>query len=151
MVLPFANLGGGPEQENFADAVTESLTTDLSRMSNTVVVARNTAFTYKGKTVDAKQVGRELNVRYLLEGSIQRGANRMRVNAQFIDAASGNHLWADRFDKPMADLFDMQDEIVSHLANQLRAELIAAEAQRAELEPNPELARLLFPRRRPVQ
>ncbi len=138
VVLPFANLGGGPEQENFADAVTESLTTDLSRMSNTVVVARNTAFTYKGKTVDAKQVGRELNVRYLLEGSIQRGANRMRVNAQFIDAASGNHLWADRFDKPMADLFDMQDEIVSHLANQLRAELIAAEAQRAELEPNPD-------------
>jgi TolB-like protein/class 3 adenylate cyclase/Flp pilus assembly protein TadD len=138
VVLPFANLGGGPEQESFADAVTESLTTDLSRMSNTVVVARNTAFTYKGKTVDAKQVGRELNVRYLLEGSIQRGANRMRVNAQLIDAVSGNHLWADRFDKPMADLFDMQDEIVSHLANQLRAELVAAESQRAELEANPD-------------
>ena len=138
VVLPFANLGGGQEQEHFADAVTESLTTDLSRMSNTVVVARNTAFTYKGKTVDAKQVGRELNVRYLLEGSIQRGANRMRVNAQLIDAASGNHLWADRFDKPMADLFDMQDEIVSQLANQLRAELIAAEALRAEHEPNPD-------------
>ena len=138
VVLPLANLGGGPEQENFADAVTESLTTDLSRMSNTVVVARNTAFTYKGKTVDAKQLGRELNVRYLLEGSIQRGANRMRVNAQLIDAASGNHLWADRFDKPIADLFDMQDEIVSHLANQLRSELIVAEAQRAELEPNPD-------------
>jgi len=138
VVLPFANLGGGPEQEHFADAVTESLTTDLSRMSNTVVVARNTAFTYKDKTVDAKQVGRELNVRYLLEGSIQRGASRMRVNAQLIDAVSGNHLWADRFDKPMADLFDMQDEIVSHLANQLRGELIVAEAQRAELEPNPD-------------
>ncbi len=138
VVLPFANLGGGQEQEHFADAVTESLTTDLSRMSNTVVVARNTAFTYKGKTVDAKQVGRELNVRYLLEGSIQRGANRMRVNAQLIDAASGNHLWADRFDKPMADLFDMQDEIISQLANQLRAELIAAEALRAEHEPNPD-------------
>ena len=138
VVLPFANLGGGPEQEHFADAVTESLTTDLSRMSNTVVVARNTAFTYKDKTVDAKQVGRELNVRYLLEGSIQRGASRMRVNAQLIDAVSGNHLWADRFDKPMADLFDMQDEIVSHLANQLRGELIVAEAQRAALEPNPD-------------
>ena len=138
VVLPFADLGGGPEQEHFADAVTESLTTDLSRMSNTVVVARNTAFTYKGKTVDAKQVGRELNVRYLLEGSIQRGANRMRINAQLIDAASGNHLWADRFDKPIADLFDMQDEIVSQLANQLRAELIAAEALRAEREPNPD-------------
>ena len=138
VVLPFANLGGGPEQEHFANAVTESLTTDLSRMSNTVVVARNTAFTYKDKTVDAKQVGRELNVRYLLEGSIQRGASRMRVNAQLIDAVSGNHLWADRFDKPMADLFDMQDEIVSHLANQLRGELIVAEAQRAALEPNPD-------------
>ena len=103
-----------------------------------IVVARNTAFTYKGKTVEAKQIGRELNVRYLLEGSIQRGANRMRVNVQLIDAMTGNHLWADRFDKPMADLFDMQDEIVSRLANQLRGELIEVEAQRAEQEPNPD-------------
>jgi TolB-like protein/class 3 adenylate cyclase/Tfp pilus assembly protein PilF len=138
VVLPFANLGGGPEQEHFVEGVTESLTTDLSRITNALVVARNTAFTYKGKTVDAKQIGRELNVRYILEGSIQRGANRMRVNAQLIDGVTGNHLWADRFDKPMADLFDMQDEIVSHLANQLRAELIAVEAQRAEREPNPD-------------
>ncbi len=107
-------------------------------MANTVVVARNTAFTYKGKSVDAKQIGRELNVRYILEGSIQRGAGRMRINTQFIDAETGNHIWADRFDKPIADLFDMQDEIVSRLANQLRAELIAAEAERAEHEPNPD-------------
>jgi TolB-like protein len=138
VVLPFASLGGGEEQESFVDGVTESLTTDLSRLANTVVVARNTAFTYKGKSIDAKQIGRELNVRYILEGSIQRGAGRMRINTQFIDAATGNHIWADRFDKPIADLFDMQDEIVSRLANQLRSELIAAEAERAEHEPNPD-------------
>ncbi len=138
VVLPFANLGGGPEQEHFVDGVTESMTTDLSRIARALVVARNTAFTYKGKTVDAKQIGRDLNVRYILEGSIQRGANRMRVNVQLIDGVTGNHLWADRFDKPMADLFDMQDEIVSQLANQLRPELIAAEGLRAEREPNPD-------------
>ena len=137
VVLPFANLGGGPEQEHFVDGVTESLTTDLSRITGALVVARNTAFTYQGKTIDAKQIGRELNVRYILEGSIQKGSNRMRVNVQLIDGVTGNHLWADRFDKPLADLFDMQDEIVSQLANQLRPELIAVEAQRAELEPNP--------------
>jgi TolB-like protein/class 3 adenylate cyclase/Tfp pilus assembly protein PilF len=138
VVLPFANLGGGPEHESFVDGVTESLTTDLSRITGALVVARNTAFTYQGKTIDAKQIGRELNVRYILEGSIQRGASRMRVNVQLIDGVTGNHLWADRFDKPLADLFDMQDEIVSQLANQLRPELIAVEAQRAELEPNPD-------------
>jgi len=138
VVLPFASLGGGEEQEQFVDGVTESLTTDLSKLANIVVVARNTAFTYRGKPVEAKQVGRELNVRYILEGSIQRGAGRMRINTQLIDATTGNHIWADRFDKPMADLFDMQDEIVSRLANQLRGELIAAEAERAEHEPNPD-------------
>src|SRR5271165_2391795 len=138
VVLPFASLGGDAQQEHFVDGVTENLTTDLSRIANAFVVARNTAFTYKGKTADAKQIGRELNVRYILEGSIQHGGSRMRVNVQLIDAATGNHLWADRFDKPMADLFDMQDEIVSHLANQIRAELMEVEAQRAEREPNPD-------------
>src|SRR5271170_4911416 len=144
VVLPFANLGGDAEHEAFVDGVTESLTTDLSRITNAFVVARNTAFTYRGKPVDAKQLGRELNVRYILEGSIQRGGSRMRVNAQLIDAATGNHLWADRFDKPMADPFDMQDEIVSRLANHLRPELIAAEAQRAEREANPDSVDLYF-------
>jgi len=133
VVLPFANLGGDPEQEYFVDGVTESLTTDLSRISGAFVIARNTAFTFKGKPVDAKKLGRELNVRYVLEGSVQRGGNRLRVNVQLIDAETGNHLWAERFDKPVADLFDMQDEIVSRLANALNAELIAAEARRAEL------------------
>ena len=138
VVLPFAALGVGEEHETFVDGVTESLTTDLSRVANTVVVARNTAYTYKGKPVDAKQIGRELNVRYILEGSILRGAGRMRINAQLIDASTGNHLWADRFDKATADPFDTQDEIVSRLANQLRGELIVAEAERAEQEPNPD-------------
>jgi adenylate cyclase len=106
VVLPFANLGGDPELEYFVDGVTESLTTDLSRMSGMMVIGRNTAFTYKGKHVDLKQIGHDLGVRYVLEGSVQRGGNRMRVNTQLIDAATGNHLWAERFDKPLADLFE---------------------------------------------
>ena len=136
-----------PSMKHFVDGVTESLTTDLSRIANAFVVARNTAFTYKGKPVDAKQIGRDLNVRYILEGSIQRGGARMRVNVQLIDAATGNHLWADRFDKPMADPFDMQDEIVSHLANQLRPELIAAEARARRARGRPGFHRPLFPGR----
>ena len=138
VVLPFANIGGDPEQDYFVDGVTESLTTDLSRISGSFVIGRHTAFTFKSKAVDLKQIGRDLNVRYVLEGSVQRGGNRLRVNAQLIDAETGNHLWAERFDKPITDLFDMQDEIVSRLANTLDAQLIAAEARRAEgvLHPN---------------
>jgi TolB-like protein/class 3 adenylate cyclase len=132
VVLPFAKIGGDPEQEYFVDGVTESLTTDLSRINGAFVIACNTAFTFKGKRVNVKKLGRELNVRYVLEGSMQRSGNRLRVNVQLIDAETGNHLWAERFDKPVADLFDMQDEIVSRLANALDAELIAAEARRAE-------------------
>jgi TolB-like protein/class 3 adenylate cyclase len=138
VVLPFANIGGDPEQEHFVDGVTESLTTDLSRIRGAVVIARNTAFTYKGKPLDVKTIGRDLNVRYVLEGSVQRGGNRMRVNVQLIDAETGNHLWAERFDKPLADLFDMQDEIVARLAGALNTELIAAEARRAEQAPTPD-------------
>jgi TolB-like protein/class 3 adenylate cyclase len=138
VVLPFANIGGDPEQEHFVDGVTESLTTDLSRIRGSFVIGRNTAFTFKGKAVDLKQIGRELNVRYVLEGSVQRGGNRMRVNVQLIDAETGNHLWAERFDKPLADLFDMQDEIVARLAGALNAQLVAAEARRAQQAPNPD-------------
>jgi TolB-like protein/class 3 adenylate cyclase len=137
VVLPFANIGGDPEQEHFVDGVTESLTTDLSRIQSAVVIGRNTAFTYKGKPVDAKTIGRELNVRYVLHGSVQRGGNRMRVNVQLIEAETGAHLWAERFDKPLADLFDMQDEIVARLAGALNTELVAAEARRAEKATNP--------------
>jgi TolB-like protein/class 3 adenylate cyclase len=144
VVLPFANIGGDPEQEYFVDGVTESLTTDLSRISGSFVIARNTAFTYKGKPVDVKQIGRELNIRYVLEGSVQRGGNRLRVNVQLIDAETGNHLWAERFDKPVADLFDMQDEIVARLARQLATELVAAEARRAEKTANPDAMDLYF-------
>jgi TolB-like protein/Tfp pilus assembly protein PilF len=144
VVLPFANLGGDPEQEYFVDGVTESLTTDLSRIHGAFVIARNTAFSYKRKAIDVKQIGRELNVRYVLEGSVQRGGNRLRVNVQLIDAETGNHLWAERFDKPVADLFDMQDEIVSRLANTLNAQLIAVEARRAERSPHSDATDLCF-------
>jgi TolB-like protein/Flp pilus assembly protein TadD len=144
VVLPFANIGGDPEQEYFVDGVTESLTTDLSRINGAFVIARDTAFTFKGKAVDVKKLGRELNVRYVLEGSVQRSGNRLPVNVQLIDAETGNHLWAERFDKPVADLFDMQDEIVSRLANTLDAELIAAEARRAERSPHPDAMDLVF-------
>src|SRR5580698_6098338 len=138
VVLPFANIGGNVDQEYFVDGVTESLTTDLSRMPGMLVIGRNTAFTYKGKSGDLKQIGRELNIRYVLEGSVQRGGNRMRVNVKLIDAETGNHLWAERFDKPVADLFDMQDEIVARLSNALNTQLITAEARRAERAPRPD-------------
>ncbi|TCU64316.1 TolB-like protein [Bradyrhizobium sp. R2.2-H] len=136
VVLPFANLSGDSEQDYFVDGVTESLTTDLSRISGSFVIGRHTAFTYKGKAVDLKKVGRELNVHYVLEGSVQRRGNRLRINVQLIDAETGAHLWADRFDKPVADLFDMQDEIVSRLANTLEAQLTEYEARRSERSPH---------------
>src|SRR5262245_37016617 len=144
VVLPFANLGGDPEQEYFVDGVTESLTTDLSRISGSFVIARNTAFTYKGKPYDMKQIGRELNVRYVLEGSVQRSGNRLRVNVQLIDAETASHLWAERFDKPIADLFEMQDEIVARLARALGAQLVLAEARRAERSLHPDAIDLIF-------
>ncbi len=144
VVLPFSNIGGDPEQDYFVDGMTESLTTDLSRISGSFVIARNSAFSYKGKSIDVRQVGRELNVRYALEGSVQRGGSRFRVNVQLIDAETGNHLWAERFDKPVADLFDVQDEIVSRLANTLTSQLVEVEAQRAERSPHPDATDLYF-------
>jgi TolB-like protein len=144
VVLPFANIGDDPKQDYFADGVTESLTTDLSCINGSFVIARNTAFTFKGKAVDVKKLARELNVRYVLEGSVQRGGKRLRVNVQLIDGETGNHLWADRFDKPVADLLEMQDEIVSRLARALDAELVAAEARRAERSLNPDAMDLIF-------
>jgi adenylate cyclase len=131
VVLPFTNLSNDPAQDYFADGVTENLTTELSRLHNSFVIARNTAFTFKGKNVDAKAIGKELSVRYVLEGSVQRDANRVRVNAQLIDAESGAHLWADRFDEDVVDLFKLQDEVVVRLARTLQVELVSAEAQRS--------------------
>ena len=144
VVLPFVNIGDDAEQEYFVDGVTESLATDLSRINGSFVIARNTAFSYKGKSPDVRRIGRELNVRYVLEGSVQRGNNRLRVNVQLIDAETGNHLWAERFDKPVADFFDMQDEIVSRLANALDAQLAEVEAQRAGRALHPDAMDLYF-------
>jgi TolB-like protein/class 3 adenylate cyclase len=124
VVLPFTNLSGDPEQDYFVDGVTESLTTDLSRIKDAFVIGRHTAFAYKGEAHDLKKIGRELNVRYVIEGSVQRSGKRFRVNVQLIDAETANHIWAERFDKLVADLFDTQDEIVSLLANALNAQLI---------------------------
>ena len=130
-MLPFANLSNDPAQDYFADGITENLTTELSRLHNSFVIARNTAFTFKGKNLDAKAIGKELGVRYVLEGSVQRDANRVRVNAQLIDAESGAHLWADRFEEDVADLFKLQDAVVARLAGTLQIELVNAEAQRS--------------------
>ena len=138
VVLPFANLSGDATQDYFADGITESLTTDLSRISGSFVIARNTAFAFKGKNVDARTIGKELGVRYVLEGSVQRDQSQVRVNAQLIDAESGGHLWAERFDKPLSNLFSMQDEIVASLASRLGAELITNEARRAGRTPTPD-------------
>jgi TolB-like protein/class 3 adenylate cyclase len=144
VVLPFVNIGDDPEQDYFADGVTESLTTDLSRIHGSFVIARNTAFAYKGKSPDMRQIGRELSVRYVLEGSVQRDGNRLRINVQLIDAETCNHLWAERFDKPVTNLLDIQDEIVSRLANTLDSQLIEAEAQRASRSPHPDAMDLYF-------
>ena len=131
VVLPFANLSGDPAQEYFADGITEDLTTDLSRLPGSLVIARNSAFTYKGKAVDPKQVGRELGVRYILEGSVRRASDEVRVNAQLIDAETGAHLWADRFDSDLADLGQLQGEITGRIASSLNVELIEAESRRS--------------------
>ena len=130
VVLPFANLSGDPGQDYLADVLTEGLTTGLSRISGTFVIARSTAFTYKGKPVDVKQVGRDLGVRYVLEGSEQHSGNQVRVNAQLIDAETGAHLWADQFDADRADLLQMQDEIVTRIARAMQIQLVAVDAAR---------------------
>jgi adenylate cyclase len=142
VVLPFKNLSGDPAQDYFADGVTENLTTDLSRIRNSFVIARNTAFTFKGKAVDAKQIAKELGVRYVLEGSVQRDQNRVRVNAQLIDGETGAHLWADRFEEDVADLFKLQDQIVARLAISLRYALTSAEAEKGARSNNPDVVDL---------
>ena len=129
---------GRPDQDYFADGITENLTTELSRIPDSFVIARNTAFTYKGKSVDAKEIGKELGVRYVLEGSVQRDQNRVRVNAQLIDAETGAHLWADRFEEDVADLFKLQDEIVARLGRSLDFALTKAEAEKGGRSKNPD-------------
>ena len=135
VVLPFANLSGDPGQDYLVDALTDELTTSLARSDGTFVIAHNTASTYKGKPVDAKAIGKDLGVRYVLEGSVQPSGDRMRVNAQLIDAGSGAHLWAEQFDTPRADLLQTQDAIVTRLANTLNFQLLYAEGARLKRTP----------------
>ena len=133
-MLPFENLSGDKEQDYFADGITDDLTTDLSHLPDSFVIARGTAFTYKGKPVDAKQIGRELGVRYVLEGSVRRVGEKIAVNAQLISTETGAHVWADRFDGERGKLGELQVEFVSRLANSLGVELVKAEALRAMRE-----------------
>ena len=136
VVLPFANLSSDPDQQYFADGITEDLTTDLSRIAGMFVISRNTAFTYRNKLVDTKQVSRELGVRYVLEGSVQRSGNRVRVTAQLIAAENDAHLWAERFDRDVDDLFALQSEVTSRIAVALNIELVGAEAARPTDNPD---------------
>ena len=135
-VLPFANLGNDPDHQYFVDGITEDVTTDLSRIVGMFVISRNTAFTYRNKPVDTKQIGRELGVRYVLDGSVQRSGNHVRVTAQLIDAESDAHLWAELFDREMGDLFALQDEITRRVAYTLGRELVGAEAARSTDNPD---------------
>jgi adenylate cyclase len=139
VVLPFANLSGDPGQDYLVDALTDELTTSLARIRDSFVIARNTAMTFKGKPVDAKAVGKDLGVRYVLEGSVQPSRNQVRVNAQLIDADTGAHLWADQFDTPRADLLQTQDEIVARLAHAMDLQLPEAEAARLKRTPSANL------------
>jgi adenylate cyclase len=136
VVLPFTNLSNDPDQQYFADGITEDLTTNLSQLPDMFVISRKTAFTYQNKPVDTKDIGRELGVRYVLEGSVQRSGSRVRVNAQLIDAETDAHLWAERFDREASDLFALQDEITRRIAFALNIEITAAEAVRPAQNPD---------------
>ena len=138
-VLPFANMSGDPQQEYFADGVVEDIITALSRVRWLFVIARNSSFTYKGRAVDVKQVGRELGVRYVLEGSIRKSGNRVRVTAQLIDAGAGGHLWADRFEGPLDDIFGLQDQVTGGVVGAISPKLQQAEIDRARGKPTEDL------------
>jgi TolB-like protein len=138
-VLPFANLSGDPEQEYFADGIVEELTTALARMRWLLVIARNSSFTYKHKAVDVKQVGRALGVRYVLEGSVRKAAHRVRITAQLIGTATGAHLWADRFDGTLEDIFDLQDRVSASVVGTIAPKLEQSEIERAQRKPTESL------------
>jgi len=134
-VLPFANMSGDPEQEYFADGMVEEISTALSRIRWFFVIARNSTFTYKGHAVDVKQVGCELGVRYVLEGSVRKSGNRIRITAQLVEAATGNYVWAERYDRDLADIFAVQDEITERVVAAIEPELYAAEHVRSQSKP----------------
>lgn len=138
-VLPFQNMSGDPEQEYFADGMVEDIITGLSRSKSLFVIARNSSFTYKGKAVDIKQVGRELGVRYVLEGSVRKSGNRVRITGQLIDATAGTHLWADRFDSQIEDIFDLQDRVTGSVIGAIYPQLERAEIERAQRKPTESL------------
>jgi adenylate cyclase len=138
-VLPFQNMSGDPEQEYFADGMVEEIITALSRIKWLFVIARNSSFTYKGRTVDVKEIGRDLGVRYVLEGSVRKGGNRVRITAQLIDALSDAHLWADRFDGPLEDIFELQDKVAISVAGVIEPTLHVAEIRRSEDRPTHDL------------
>jgi TolB-like protein len=137
--LPFQNMSGDPEQEYFADGMVEDIITALSRMSWLFVIARNSSFTYKGRAVDVKQIGRELGVRYVLEGSVRKAGNRIRITGQLIDAATGAHLWADRFDGELEDVFDLQDRVTASVVGAIAPKLEQAEIERSKRKPTESL------------
>jgi TolB-like protein len=138
-VLPFANMSGDPEQEYFADGISEEIITGLSKLCRLFVIARNSSFTYKGKAVDVKRVARELGVRYVLEGSVRKGGNRVRITAQLIDAATGNHIWADHYDGELSDVFALQDEITRKGVAAIEPSLLKAEGLRSQHRPPEDL------------
>jgi TolB-like protein/class 3 adenylate cyclase len=138
-VLPFENMSGDSEQEYFADGIVEDITTALSRLRWLFVIARNSSFTYKGRAVDVKQVGRELGVRYVLEGSVRKAGKRVRITGQLIDASTGAHLWADRFDGELADVFDLQDQVTASVVGAIAPKLEQAEIERAKRKPTESL------------
>jgi adenylate cyclase len=139
VVLPFDNMSPDPEQEYFADGVVEDIITELSRNKWLFVIARNSSFVYKGRAVDVKQVGRELGVRYVLEGSVRRSASRIRITGQLIDASNGSHLWADRFEGELANVFDLQDQITQSVVGSLAPRLELAEIERTKRKPTESL------------
>jgi len=139
IVLPFTNMSGDSEQDYFADGITEDIITALSKWRSFYVIARNSAFIYKGRNVDVKQIGRELNVRYVLEGSVRKSANRVRISAQLIDASTGMHLWADRFESALDDIFDLQDQVTASVVCAIAPKLEQAETDRATRKPTESL------------
>src|SRR5207248_1932284 len=134
-VLPFQNMSGDPEQEYFVDGMVEEIITALSRIRWLFVIARNSSFTYKGQAVDVKRVGRELGVRYVLEGSVRKAGGRVRITAQFVESATGNHIWAERYDRDLSDIFAVQDEITEQVVAAIEPELYAAEDIRSRRKP----------------
>src|SRR5262249_25848420 len=138
-VLPFTNMSGDPEQDYFADGMAEDIITALSRIRWLFVIARNSSFTFKGRNVDVKQIGHDLGVRYVLEGSVRKAGNRVRITGQLIDTSTGAHLWADRFDGELADVFELQDRVTVSVVSAISPTLETAEIERAKRKPTESL------------